>query len=179
MITVFIAGMIVFFVGALLDFVYNIIIAPSIRMSLTMRLEELRREAILLKATCVDSGAYLDCLTLQDSLEFMIRKLRRISLSSWIYVELESRRSPNFLSRAQERARMLEESTVPRVRVLRQRALDVAVKAFAINSIAWAPLLIAPSIVAAAKSRLRILTSLSDHELHQSAPFRPAVRAYT
>jgi hypothetical protein len=179
MITVFIVGMIVFFVGAVLDFFYNIIIAPSIRMSLTLRLDELRHEAILLKAEYIDSEPYLDCLTLQESIEFMIRKLRRISLSSWIYVELESRRSPGFLTRAQERARMLDESTVPRVRMLRQRALDIATKALAVNSIAWAPLLVAPSIVAVARSRLRILTSLSVRELHQSAPFRPAVEAYT
>ncbi len=179
MITVFIAGMIVFFGGAILDFFYNVIIAPGIRFSLTLRLAELRREVIALKAEYTDSGPYLDCLTLQESLEFMIRKLRRISLSSWIYVELESKRSPGFLTRAQERARMLDESTVPRVRILRQRALDIAIKAFAVNCTTWAPLLIAPSIVAAARSRLRILTALSDRELHQSAPFRPAVHAYT
>jgi hypothetical protein len=179
MITVFIVVTSVFFVGAILDFFFNTIIAPSIRMSLTMQLDELRREAIALKAEYMDSGSHLDCLTLQESLEFMIRKLRRISLSSWIYVELESKRSPGFLTRAQERARMLDESAVPRVRILRQRALDIAIKAFAVNSIAWAPLLVAPSIAAAARSRLRILTSLSDRELHQSAPFRPPVHAYT
>jgi hypothetical protein len=74
---------------------------------------------------------------------------------------------------------MLDESAVPRVRILRQRALDIAITAFAVNCIVWAPLLVAPSILAAARSRLRILTSLSDRELYQSAPFRPAVHAYT
>jgi hypothetical protein len=49
-------------------------------ISLTLRLAELRREVIALKAECTDSGPCLDCLTLQESLEFMIRKLRRISL---------------------------------------------------------------------------------------------------
>ena len=82
MITVFIVGMIVFFGGAILDFFYDIIIAPSIRMSLTLQLDELRREAIALKAECIDPGPYLDCLILQESIEFMIRKLRRISVSS-------------------------------------------------------------------------------------------------
>ncbi len=41
------------------------------------------------------------------------------------------------------------------------------------------PLLIVPSIVAVVRSRLRMLTSLSDRELHQSAPFSAAVHAYT
>lgn len=74
---------------------------------------------------------------------------------------------------------MMEESTVPHVRMIRQKSLDIALKAFAVNTTAWAPLLVVPSIMAAARTRLRILTSLSIGELHQTAPFRPAVEAYT
>jgi len=177
--TAFIVGMIVFFGGAILNFIYNSIIAPSIRVSLTLRLARLRHETILLQAEYNDSAAHRDCLALQESIEFMIHRLRRISLSSWIYVELESRRNPGFLTGAQERARMMEESTVPRVRLIRQKSLDIALKAFAVNTTAWAPLLVVPSIMAAARTRLRILTSLSIGELHQTAPFRPAVEAYT
>jgi hypothetical protein len=179
MITVFITGMIVLFVWAILSFVYDVFIAPNIRRSLTRKLVALRADTILLKAEYVDSAAYLDCLTLQESIEFMIHKLRRISLSSWLFVERESRRSPGFLTKAQVRARTLDESTVPRIRAIREQTLDIATKALAVNSPAWAPLLIAPSIVAAARSRLRILTSLSARELHQSAPFRPPVHAYS
>jgi hypothetical protein len=166
-----ITAMIVLFLCEILLFVHHFIVAPDFRVSLELQLYELRNEIILLKAECVSPAAARDCLILQESIEFMIRKLPRLSVASLVFIELESRRDPGFLATAQERARMLDESTVPRVRTLRQRALNIATKAFAVNGVPWSMLLIAPSVLAAVRSRLSALTSLSVREFQQATPW--------
>jgi hypothetical protein len=163
--------MIVLFLWQIFLLGYHFILAPDFRVSLELQLYELRDEVIALRAECVSPAAARDGLILQESIEFMIRKLPRISVASLVFIELESRRNPGFLATAQERARMLDESTEPRVRALRQRALNVATKAFAVNGVPWSMLLIAPSVLAAARGRLSVLTSLSIREFQQATPW--------
>jgi hypothetical protein len=166
-----ITAMILLFFFEILLFAHHFILAPDFRVSLELQLYELRNEILLLRAECVSPEAARDGLILQESIEFMIRKLPRISVASLVFIELESRRDPEFLATAQERARMLDESTEPRVRALRQRALNVATKAFAVNGVPWSLLLIAPSVLAAARGRLSVLTSLSVREFQQATPW--------
>jgi hypothetical protein len=166
-----ITALIVLFLCEILLNAHHFIFAPDFRLSLELQLYELRDEIILLKTECASLAAARDCLILQESIEFMICKLPRISVASLVFIELESRRDLGFLETAQERARLLDESTVPRVRALRERALDIATKAFAVNGIPYSILLIAPSAMAAVRGRLSVLTSLSVREFQQATPW--------
>ena len=161
---------VLFFSWIFLSFIYHCILAPSFRLTLELDLYELRDEVKLLKAGSVEPVTMEASAILQESIEVMICKLDRIILSSLLFVEFESRRDPEFLTMARDRARMLEESPVQCIRLLRQRALQIAKWALIVNSIEYAVLLIIPAVSDAAKERLRVLTALRVPDFHQAIP---------
>lgn len=165
-----IAALIILVLCEVVLLAYYYEIAPDCRVLLELQLYEIHDEVTLLKAECNSQVAKSDCSILQDSIVFLLCRLSRMSIGSLIFVESESRRDPGFLIAAQERARILDECTVPRVRALRQQALKIATKAFAVNGFPWSMLLIAPSVRASVRGRLRILTCLSIHEFEQATP---------
>lgn len=167
-----IAALIILVVCEIMLLVHYYEIAPDFRVSLELQLYDLHDEVTLLKAECTTQVAESDCSILQDSIELMLCRLSRMSIGSLILVESQSRRDPGFLIAAHERARILDESSVLRVRALRQQALKIATQALAVNGFPWSMLLIAPSVRAAIRGRLRILTCLSIHELEQATPSR-------
>ena len=161
MVTAILVGMAL----ALFHFIYESIVAPDLRLCLTLKLCALHNEVSALKASCADTAAGSQCVLLQESINALISGLDRIRVSSLLGVVWKSRKDPGFLTRAQLRARMLDECSLPRVREIHEETLHIAAKALAVNCIIWVPLFVVPWIVAsvsssAAKGRLRVLASL-------------------
>ena len=169
---------------ALVHFIYGSILAPDLRLWLTWKLHELRDEADTLEKQCADTAARYPCTVLRESVETLIPMLHYITVSSLILVEFESRKDPGPFLRAQQRARVLDGCTLARVREIRRRMLDLTAKAIIVNSIGWAPLLLAPWLItsagfAAARKRLRILVSLNRRDLARLSSIERAATAPT
>jgi hypothetical protein len=159
---------------AVFHFVYESIVAPSLRLSLRLRLFDLRDEVEQLKTECVDSecvdskkGSH--CEYLQDSIDGLISRLHRVDVASLLGVEFECRKDPDFLAQAQKRARILDDCPAPRVREIRKQTLKIAAAALIVNSGAWVVLLFAPWALVSvgyseSKKRFRVLASLNSRE---------------
>jgi len=165
---------------AVFHFVYESIVAPSLRLSLRLRLFVLRDEVEQLKTECVDSesvdskkGSYYEFL--QDSINGLISRLHRVDVASLLGVEFQCRKDPDFLAQAQKRARILDDCPVPRVREIRKQTLRIAGEALIINSAVGVVLLLAPWALVSAgysesKKRFRVLASLNSREFKRVSP---------
>ncbi len=167
---------------AVFHFAYESILAPSLRLSLRFRLLVLRDEVRQLKLERVESLHDEHFAFLQDSINGLTSRLHHVDMASLVSVELESRRDPTFLEQARERARMLDDCTVLRVREIRKQTLKIAAEALVVNSGAWVVLFFAPWIVASigyseAKRRFRVLASLNSREFKRISPVESAAAA--
>jgi hypothetical protein len=164
-------AIILLFALAIFHFIYESILAPDLRLWLTLKLRRLRNEAIQLQLECAHTETESICRLLVESIDALIPALRRIGFTSLVYAQWESRNDPTFLERVRERTRLLDESAVPRIREIRTRTLDIAVKAVAVNSITWVvPWLLATSGSSVAKRQLRLLVSLNSREFQRILP---------
>ena len=96
-------------------------------------------------------------------------------MASLFGVELESRKDPEFLKQAEARARMLDDCKIPRIREIREQALEIAAEALFVNSGAWMALFCAPWVVALigyseAKKRIRVFASLTGQDFKRISP---------
>ena len=163
-------------------FAYESILAPSLRLSLRFRLFVLQDEVRQLKLECVESLHGQHLAFLRDSIDGLTSMLNHVDMASLVGVGLESRRDPTFLEQARERARMLDDCTVLRVREIRKKTHRIAAEALVINSGAWVALFFAPWIVAAigyaeARKRFRVLASLNSREFRLVSPVGSAAAA--
>jgi len=83
---------------------------------------------------------------------------------------------------ARERARMLDDCTVLRIREIRKQTLKIAAEALVVNSGAWVVLFFAPWIIASigyseAKMRFSVLASLNSREFRRISPVESAAAA--
>jgi hypothetical protein len=167
---------------AVFHFIYESILAPSLRLSLRFRLFVLRDEVRQLKLACVESLHGQHLAFLQDSIDGLTLMLNHVDIASLVGVGLESRRDPTFLEQARERARMLDDCTELRVREIRKQTLKIAAEALVVNSGAWVVLFFAPWIIASigyseAKRRFSVLASLNSREFKRVSPVESAAAA--
>ncbi len=140
--------------AALGHFVYESILAPSMRLELRFELFKLRDEVRFLKMKNLSSKAasepeFVDehYGYLQDSINALLCVLYRYDIAAiWTITDRISR-DEALRQRVEARARLLDACELPAVRSLRKRQLDIAARALAVNSGPMLLLLLAPTLV--------------------------------
>lgn len=137
--------------AALCHFVYESIMAPSLRLELRFELFKLRDEVRLLKIDnlLVNAGGpeFVDKHYgyLQDSINSLLCILHRYDLAAIWTITDQISRDEALRQRVEARARLLEDCELPAVLSVRKRQLDIAAKALAVNSGPMLLLLLAPA----------------------------------
>lgn len=161
---------------ALAHFVYESILAPSLRLSLKYKLFALRDEVRMLDATCpglLDDKHYT-CL--QDSINTMIAMLHRYDFVTIAATELRYRRDAAFRKRLDMRAAFLDGCNDPQVQSIRRRSIELMGRAVAVNSgmlcAPLYPLALMGIGFSALRKRLKKFATLSRRDLKRIAPDR-------
>lgn len=136
--------------AALCHFVYESILAPSLRLELRFELFKLRDEIRRLKIADLSSrepefadGHYG---YLQDSINALIGILYRYDLAAIWAITGQINRDEALRRRVEATARLLDDCELPAVRAVRTRQLNIAAKALAVNSGPMLLLLLAPAL---------------------------------
>ena len=139
--------------AALCHFVYESILAPSIRLELRFELFRLRDEARLLKINNLSSNAagepeFADEYYgyFQDSINALLCILYRYDLATIWTITDQVNRDEALRNRVEARARILDDCELPAVLSMRKRQLTIAAKALAVNSGPMLLLLLAPAL---------------------------------
>jgi len=114
--------------GAILHFVYESIIAPSLRLELRLALIRLESEVRLLKVP------EPQLFELQDSINSLTCILFKFDLVTIYAISKEIDRDAALKRRVEARARVLDECLLPEVRALRDKQIRIATKALIVNS---------------------------------------------
>lgn len=147
--TYFIFGMVCVALG---HFVYESILAPSLRFELRFELFKLRDEVRLLKINNLSSQLsepeFVDehYAYLQDSINALICILYRYDLAAIWAITGQIHRDEALRQRVEARARVLDDCQLPAVLSVRKRQLNIAAKALAVNSGPMLLLLLAPAL---------------------------------
>lgn len=125
---------------AIFHFVYESIIAPSLRLELRFELCGLRDEVGLLKiespGVAGGEGSELvdrHLCELQDSINSLLGILFRFDLATVCAISEEIDRDAELKRRVQARARILDSCVLPRVLAIRSKQIRIATKALAVN----------------------------------------------
>lgn len=113
-------------VVAILHFVYESIVAPSLRLELRFELFRLRDEVELLKIGSLRAE-------LQDSINSLICLLFRFDPVTVRAISEEIDRDAGLKQRVEARSRILDDCVLPEVLAIRNRQLRIATKALAVN----------------------------------------------
>jgi len=172
-------ALLVLLIYSFLLLVYDNVVAPGLRLDLTMRLTALRARVDRLGVEYRDMNASRDFRLLHESIESVRSNLHLITLGTLLGVGAESTEDPVFLEKAQECARILDESTVPGIRDVFREIVEIATKAVIINGVSQMALFAAPLVLAsvgldALKKRIRVLAVSSGDDFQRVAP-RPRV----
>lgn len=126
--------------GATFHFVYESIIAPSLRLELRLALIRLANEVRRLK---IQSSAAADERSdvverqlgeLQDSIDSLACMLFKFDLVTIYAISEEIDRDAGLKRRVEARARILDDCALPEVLALRNQQIRIATKALAVNS---------------------------------------------
>src|SRR5262245_60473492 len=98
---------------ALFHFIYESILAPSLRLSLRHNLFGLRDELRRLKVQYGDAFDDTHFLYLQGSINTMIAMIPRYDLATLYYAQRAYKRDAEFRNHVDERADMLGNCTIP------------------------------------------------------------------
>jgi hypothetical protein len=158
---------------ALWHWVYESLVAPSLRQSLRLELGWLHQELQDSMGAEADPSRHEPWRMLEESvcvLDLLLEKFDAVTVAS---VAFELRRDPVLRARAEARGRMLDGSGSAAVRRVRQRTLDLAAKAVAINSGGWCIFIVPLALVRVGMRRLgraiAASVSLSNGELRRIA----------
>lgn len=162
------------FALALFHFVYESIIAPSIRLELRFELFKMRDELRQLKIEHSKSLDNKHFNYLQDSLNTLIANLYRFDIGLMASVTAELERDPELKERVEARSRIMDDCNIPRARALRHLSLRIAKKAFIVNAGGWAVFLVPVAIVSMGYAQLKAVAkavaSMSEPELAKALP---------
>ena len=155
--------------------VYDNVVAPGLRLDLTMRLTALLARADRLGVEYSDRNASRDLRLLHESIDSVRSNLQLITLGTLLGVGAESTEDPVFLEKAQECARILDESTIPGISEVFRETVEIATKAVIINGVSRMALFAAPWVLAsvgpdALKKRIRVLAVSSGDDFQRVAP---------
>ena len=134
---------------AVFHFVYESIIAPSMRLELKHRLFALRDRLRRLKLAARDDLDDRHFHYLQDSINGLIRALDHLDLALLHRLRSARLHDATLTSRVDSRSRILDECRIPEAVEIRGKTFRIAIEALAVNSGAWIVYLV-PLLVAAA-----------------------------
>jgi hypothetical protein len=151
---------------ALWHWIYESLVAPSLRQSLRRELEQLQQD---LREAQRDSLCLEELQMLEESVRALDLLLEKFDAVTVGVVAAEMRRDPALRERAEARGRILDGSGSPIVRRVRRRTLEVAARAVTVNSGGWCIFVVPLALVRVGMLRLgRVIAasvSLSSGEL--------------
>ena len=158
------------FFGSLFHFVYQSIIAPSLRLDLREILLQLGRE--LSRADRAPTGqAAQRCFSdLRESYERLLEALDRISIVALLEVERDLRDNAGVRGQVEARSLAFDHCELAELRSLRTRIIRAAVQAVAINNggLIFSILPVMPFLLGSAKFRKWLLRlTVQAIDLHQ------------
>jgi len=156
---------------ALFHLVYESILAPSFRTHLRLELFALRDELRKLKINRRSSFDDRHFSYLQDAVNSLIAFGHGFDGAMLAAVENEFRRDRQFRDKVESRSRVLDDCLVSEAKAIRQKSVGVAARLLLVNSGALF-VLVAPCVlcmigIKEARSRLRTVASLSEHEIRK------------
>ncbi len=122
---------------ALCHFVYESIIAPSLRLKLRFELFKLRDDLRTLKN---EYGSDLDDRHfhyLQDSLNVLIRFLPRFEIGNLALAASQINNDPQLKKRMEARAKILDDCQIAQATNIRNKSIEIAARAVRVNGGAW------------------------------------------
>jgi len=159
---------------ALVHFVYESILAPSLRLEIRFELFKLRDE---LRFTKINLGNKLDDKHyhfLQDSVNTLIGNLYRFDLATITKAMIEVEKDKDLKKRVQERSRFLDDCNVAEARKIRNESIKLAFRALRVNSGGWAvyfiPVLATIACYKYALAAGKALISMSEPDFRKVAP---------
>lgn len=165
------------FVFALYHFIYEAILAPSLRLDLRFEAFILRDELRNLKINNAEALHDRHFNYLQDSINTLIAMLARFDLATISQIENEIKRDPELQKRAELRLAALDDCEFPEAKRIRRASIAIASKALAVNSGGWL-IYVVPGFMAIAiylglsswRRRIKAVISISEVDMMKVAP---------
>ena len=120
--------------AAAIHFIYESILAPSLRMDLRFELLDLGDELRVIEQKHPEHANRRCFSDLRESLEGLLAALDRLGIVALLEVERESRRNRGARLEIEARAASLDHCDIPEVRDIRARSVRIAIRAVAINN---------------------------------------------
>lgn len=159
---------------AIFHFIYDGIIAPSLRLEARYELFALRDQLRELKKERGNHLADKHFTHLQDTINTMLANLAQFDVGTIYLIEQEFKRDKDLKKRIDARIRVMDDCTDPDAREIRKKALWIGGKATAVNSGAWFLYLLPIASVAislsAIKTRVKAALSLTENDLKRVVP---------
>jgi hypothetical protein len=166
---------------ALYHFVYEAILAPSLRLKLRFELFVLRDRV---RALRIESpGALQDkhFHYLQDSINTLIAVLARFDVATFERIEAEMKRNPELRRLVEERSRILDDCALEEAKGIRYASLRLASVALAVNSGGWFIYVVPPlammagwfglsGCVSSFKRRIKAVLAIPQADINKVAP---------
>lgn len=159
---------------AVIHFIYESILAPSLRLRMRFDLFALRDE---LRALKVDYGDSLDdkhFIYLQDSINAIIKMLPHIEISLVSHIKEEIEKDARLKARLIERQKILDDCDITELSIIRKKSIDLSIMALGVNSGMWSvyivPIMAFGAIYKSIARRVKAFISLSEPDLQQIAP---------
>jgi hypothetical protein len=159
---------------AVMHFIYESIVAPSLRLRVRFELFSLRDE---LRALKVEHGDRLDDKHfnyLQDSINSIIFILPRIEIFTLAHIRQSVGKDARLNARLTERQKILDDCDIPEMGNIRKRSIDLSIDALGINSGMWVVYILPPMALGAIRKSIarwiKAFISLSEPDLQKIAP---------
>lgn len=156
-------------IGATLHFVYESIVAPTLRIEQRFRLFAIRDRLRSLKARLGDELDPRVFHELQDSINIQINVVELFSLVSLMQARARLRENKDLGKKVKARLDLIEACTVPEVKEIADECLQVAMCTSLINSAGWAfyivPLIYCRKAMTWLSTRLKAIVLMREGEL--------------
>jgi hypothetical protein len=159
---------------AITHFIYEAILAPSMRLKARFDLFRLRDELRSLK---INHGEILDnkhFTYLHDSINTAINMIPRFELMTISIMITELKKDRELGRKLNERLRVMDDCTIPDVIMIRKKITDIALRAYFINSGMWfyylLPIALTLGLYKALKEKIKSIISLPTSVLEKIAP---------
>ena len=156
---------------AFAHFVYEAIVAPSIRLKKRFELFRLRDELRIIK---VRQGAKLNDKHynfLQNSINALIRNLSAFDFSTMVRAHWDLLHDKELAKRIDAHAKILDDCSIDAVKEIRRNSIRTARDAFVVNTGGWAvyvvPVVVLLSCLSAIKNGVKQLLSMSEPEFER------------
>ncbi len=165
---------IIFLVFAIFHFIYESIIAPSIRLKLSFELFKVRDDVRFLK---MQHGNKFDCKHfdyLQDTINILLKSLHNFDVVALTLAQNAIKNDKALLDHVQKRKMIFDDCKMPEAVSVRKETLDIAAKIILVNNGAWLVYLIPIGIVMmfykSLSDSVKEVFSLSEGDFNKVSP---------